>query len=587
MSRIQEARRSLLVRYLRPHVGSVCLLVVCLFASMGLQLFIPHIVRSFIDRAVEGAAVDALVRLGLAYLGLSIVIQMLGVASTYASADIGWRATNRLRIDLLRHTLSLDMSYHQKMMPGQMIERIDGDVGNIASFFSQFVVRVSMAVLMTLGVLVLLWRENWLVGLTLTLFTAVAMAVLHRRRSVAVGPTQQERELTARVFGFVEERLAGRDDIRANGAGRYVMHRFLELQREWYARASRAWWLRGTIWLSTSALFAVGYVVTLGLGVRLYLSGLITLGTVYLLFNYLLMLESPLDQITQQLQGFQSAAASMRRVRELFDTPCTILSGRARLSRQPHAIEFQCVRFRYGELDVLKSLSFRLEPGQTLGLLGRTGSGKTTLTRLAARIYDATEGRILIDDRDLRDLDLRDVRSRIALVTQDIQLFSGTIRDNLTFFNPRHRDERIWDALGRLHLQSWIAGLPRQLDTVLETGGSALSAGQAQLVALARAFLCDPGLVILDEPSSRLDPATERLTRRALDTLLEGRTGIVIAHRLETVERADTIMVLADGRIVEYGAREALAGDARSRYAKLRQLASASTDLDAQLQELA
>jgi ATP-binding cassette subfamily B protein len=558
----------------------VCLLVVYLLASAGLQLFIPQIVRSFIDRGVGGAPVHDLARLGFAYLGLSILIQVLTTASTYASADIGWRATNRLRVDLLRHALSLDMAYHQKAMPGQMIERVDGDVGSIASFFSEFVARVSVAVLMTVGVLVLVWRENWLVGLTLTVFTVFTMAVLLRRRSIAVGPTQQERELTAQVFGFVEERLAGREDIRANGAGRYMMHRFLEFQREWYARSVRARWLRGTIWFSMSTLFAVGYILTLGLGVRLYFSGLITLGTVYLLFNYLSMLSSPLDEITQQLQGFQHAGAGMRRARELFDMPRTILSGHGALTTRPHSIEFQHVRFRYGEIDVLKDLSFRLEPGKTLGLLGRTGSGKTTLIRLASRLYDAMEGRILIDGVDLRDLDLRDLRSRIALVTQDVQLFSGTIRDNLTFFNPRVRDERIWQVLQELHLRSWIRGLPYQLDTVLEAGGSALSAGQAQLVALARAFLCNPGLVILDEPSSRLDPATARLTQAAIDKLLEGRTGIIIAHRLATVERADTIMVLADGRIVEYGQRDVLSADPRSRYARLLRLASESTSLD-------
>jgi ABC-type multidrug transport system fused ATPase/permease subunit len=565
----------------------VALLCLCLLASAGLQLFIPQLVRSFIDGAVGGAPVDTLARLGFAYLGLSILIQGLAAGSTYAAADIGWRATNSLRVDLLRHALSLDMAYHQKVMPGQMIERIDGDVSSIANFFSHFVARVSAAALMTIGVLVLLWRENWLVGLTLTVFTAVAMVVLHRRRSIAVGPTQQERRLTAWLFGFVEERLAGREDIRANGAGRFVMHRFHELQREWYAKSARAWWLRGTIWLSMSTMFFIGYILTLSLGVRLYLSGLITLGTVYLLFNYLSMLESPLEQISQQLQGFQSATAVMRRVCELFDTPRTVLSGHGTLSTLPHSIEFQHVRFRYGEIDVLKGLNFRLEPGKTLGLLGRTGSGKTTLVRLASRLYDATQGRILIDGADLRDLDLHDLRRRVALVSQDVQLFSGTIRNNLTFFNPRIRDERIWQVLEELYLRSWIGGLPHKLDTVLEAGSSALSAGQAQLVALARAFLRDPGLVIFDEPSSRLDPATERLIRGAIDKLLEGRTGIIIAHRLATVERADAIMVLADGLIVEHGQRDALAADPTSRYARLLRVASESTNLDEQLQDLA
>jgi ABC-type multidrug transport system, ATPase and permease components len=577
----------LLARYLRPNALRVGLLSVCLLGSIGLQLFIPQIVRSFIDLAALGGAMNDLARLGFIYLGLSILNQLLSGSSTYLSADIGWNATNLLRADLFRHTLDLDMAYHKDRMPGEMIERIDGDVTSISSFFSQFVVRVSAAVLLTIGVLALLWRENWLVGLSLTAFTIIAMGVFHRRRSVAIGPTQEERELTAQVFGFVEERLTGIDDIRANGAGRYVMHRFLELQRDWFAKATRATWLRGTIWLSTATLFAIGYILTLSLGVWLRLSGVVTLGAVYLFFTYMSMLEAPLDQITQQLQEFQKAAAGIRRVRELLDTPRTVLSGERSLARQAHSIKFEEVRFRYAERDVLKGLSFRLEPGETLGLLGRTGSGKTTLIRLASRLYDPTEGHILIDSVDLRRANLRDIRRRIALVTQDVQLFHGTIRDNLTFFNPCVSDERIWQVLHELCLQSWIEDLPQKLDTMLEAGGSGLSAGQAQLLAFGRAFLRDPGIVILDEPSSRLDPATERLVRRATDRLLEGRTGVIIAHQLATVERVDKIMVLAEGRILEYGPREGLARNPNSRYSALLRLSSEFTSLDEQMEGIA
>jgi ATP-binding cassette, subfamily B, bacterial len=577
----------LLARYLRPNAFRVALLGVCLLSWIGLQLYIPQIVRSFIDLAALGGAMNDLARLSLIYLGLSILNQSLAGISVYLSANIGWSATNLLRADLFRHTLDLDMAYHKDRMPGEMIERIDGDVTSISSFFSQFVVRVSAAVLLTIGVLVMLWRENWLVGLSLTAFTIIAMGVFHWRRSVAIGPTQEERELTAQVFGFVEERLTGIDDIRANGAGRYVMHRFLELQRDWFAKANRAAWLRGTIWLSTGTLFAIGYILTFSLGVWLHLSGVVTLGAVYLFFNYMSMLEAPLEQITQQLQEFQKAAAGIRRVSELLDTPRKVLSGERSLASQAHSIKFEEVRFRYAERDVLKGLSFRLEPGETLGLLGRTGSGKTTLIRLASRLYDPTEGHILIDSVDLRRVNLRDVRRRIALVTQDVQLFHGTVRDNLTFFNPRVCDERIMQVLHELCLQSWIEDLPQKLDTMLEAGSGGLSAGQAQLLAFGRAFLRDPGIVILDEPSSRLDPATERLVRRATDRLLEGRTGVIIAHRLATVERVDKIMVLAEGRILEYGPREGLARNPNSRYSALLRLSSESTNLDEHMELVA
>jgi ABC-type multidrug transport system fused ATPase/permease subunit len=364
------------------------------------------------------------------------------------------------------------------------------------------------------------------------------------------------------------------------------MHRFLELQREWFAKATRANWLRGSIWFWTNLFFAIGYILTLGLGVWLYLSGVITLGTVYLFFGYMSLLESPLEQIASQLQDFQSAAAGISRVRELMDTPRTIVSGERPLARQSHSIEFEQVRFRYLEQDVLKGLSFCLEPNETLGLLGRTGSGKTTLIRLATRLYDPTGGRILIDGLDLRYAQLGDLRRRVALVTQDVHLFQGTIRDNLTFFNPSVSDQRIWEVLDELCLRSWIEELPEKLDTKLGAGGGGLSAGQAQLLAFGRAFLRDPGIVILDEPSSRIDPATERLVTLAVDRLLKGRTGIIIAHRLATVQRVDKIMVLADGRILEYGSREVLARDPDSRYSMLLRLSAESTSLDEQMEHI-
>jgi ABC-type multidrug transport system fused ATPase/permease subunit len=576
----------ILGRYLSPLAPRAGLLALCLLGSIGLQLYIPQIIRVFIDLATGGGNsgdTSALTRLALTYLAFAVLNQLLSAASTYLSADVGWAATNALRGDLFRHALGLDMAYHKDRTPGEMIERIDGDVTSVSNFFSQFVVRVSAAVLLTIGVLVLLWREDWRVGLPLTIFTACALVVLHWRRAVAVEPTREEREMSARLFGFIEERLSGLDDIRANGAGPYVMHRFLQVQREWFAKSSKAWWARGTIWLSTGSMFAAGYVLTLGLGIWLYLSGSVTLGTVYLFFNYMTMLESPLDQITQQLQEFQKAAAGLRRVRQMLDVRRDVLDGPVALpfAQRGPRVEFDRVRFRYAERDVLHDVSFTLEPGETVGVLGRTGSGKTTLIRLLFRLYDATAGRVLLDGVDLRQTRIADVRGRVGLVTQDVQLFRGTLRDNLTFFDRAVTEDRVQRAVERLGIGEWIERVG--LDTLLEPGGAGLSAGESQLLAFARVFLKDPGLVILDEPSSRLDPATERLLTTAVGGLLAGRTGIIIAHRLQTVERVDRILVLAGGRVAEFGRREDLARDPGSRYSQL--LALSSAGLGASLDE--
>jgi ABC-type multidrug transport system fused ATPase/permease subunit len=318
-------------------------------------------------------------------------------------------------------------------------------------------------------------------------------------------------------------------------------------------------------------MYAVSMAIAVGVGAALYLDGKITIGTVYLIFAYTQMLDRPLDQIVRQLQDVQTAAAGVARAQQILATRSAIEDGRGdTLPRGPLAVSFDRVTFGYGEDDpVLHELSFEVRPGAVLGLLGRTGSGKTTVARLLFRLYDPRAGSARLSGVDLRDTHLATLRSRVGLVTQDIQLFHATVRDNLTFFDRTIPDERIEAVLRDLGLGGWLAGLRAGFDTMLSSGSSRLSAGEAQLLAFARVFLRDPGLVILDEASSRLDPATEQQIERAVDRLLAGRTGIVIAHRLGTIRRADDVVILEGGRVLEAGPRERLAREAGSHFSRL------------------
>ena len=587
----------LLITYLRPQWPRTILLAVLILGRIGLQLVNPQVMRDFLDLAQAGGAADALLRLALLFIGLAAAQQVVSLLATWVSENLAWLTTNALRADLTGHCLRLDLSFHNSHTPGEMIERIDGDVTALSTFFSQFVIQVAGNALLLVGILALLFREEWRVGLAMTAFVAIAMVVLARFRNLAVPHWKAERQASAELFGFLEERLAGTEEIRSNGAEAHVMRGFYRLMRELLRRSLKAGLMINILFNSTFLLFTLGNAAAFAVGAWLFREGTITIGSVYVIFYYTNMLERPINQIIRQMEVLQKAGASIIRIRELLSTFTRLKDREAGLSSGlppgPLGVQFKEVSFGYADSGpasgsakgqsepwpekemVLQDVSFDLLPGRVLGLLGRTGSGKTTLTRLLFRFYDPDRGLVGLGDGaqavDIRHVPVADLRGRVGMVTQNVQLFHASVRDNLTFFDDRVSDDTILHVIHDLGLGEWLKALPNGLDTVLESGGGGLSAGEAQLLAFMRIFLQDPGLVILDEASSRLDPATEHLLERAVGRLVQGRTAIIIAHRLGTVLRADEIMILRDGRISEQGDRAALAGDPASQFYSLLQ----------------
>ena len=558
--------RATLSTYLRPHRARVVVLMLLLLGSIGLQLAIPLILRDFIDSAMAGSAVAGLTTAGIAYLIAGILNQLLDAGASYLGTDIGWSATNRLREELTSHLFSLDMGFHNDTTPGEMIERVDGDVTAISEFISRFLVRLIAAGVLLTGVVIVCWFESPAMGLTVTLYVLAVLVFLIRLRKVAVAAAEEERETSARLYGFIEERLAGVDDIRSLGAGRFTMTRFIPVMRDFYTRTTNAWRKRILVWVSANTAFWAGDALALIVGVWLTIRGSITVGTAFLILQYVQLVRRPIEQMTQELQELQNAAGGIVRIDQLRHLGSSIADGSEDLPAGPLAIEFDNVSFSYEDRGVLDDVSFTLAPGKSLGLLGRTGGGKTTITRLIARLYDPDRGVVRVGGHDLRSLRSESLRRSVGVVTQDVQLFQASVRDNLTFFAERPDDE-ILDVLENVGLGPWIQRLG--LDTELGAGGQGLSAGEQQLLAFARVFLQDPGVVILDEPSSRLDPVTEMLLATATERLYAGRTVVIIAHRLETVRLADEIMVVEAGRIVEHGPRQTLAADPSTRYAAL------------------
>jgi ATP-binding cassette subfamily B protein len=561
----------LLIRYLRIARAKVALLSILVLANLGLQLVNPLLLRRFLDSAMAAEPLGALTGLASLFIAVAVGSRLIQLIEEYVAEDVAWTTTNRLREDLARHALSLDMAFHTVHPPSELIQRLDFDIGTLSNFFSRFLLRIVTGGLLLAGALVMLTLLDWRVGAAFTLYVLLALAILYRISQRYTRYAIADLATMGSLFGYIQERLAGTEDIRARGAIPYALSGLYHYLRERLNARRKA----GTMFVlmfGAMALFATGgTALAFALGAYLYRSGQITVGTVFAMTYYLTLIAAPLGGLMAQTQDMQRAAAGIRRVWELRDTVSAVQDGPgAPLPSGPLQVEVKDVCFAYSKAQpVLQDITFSLQPGAILGLLGRTGSGKTSLVRLLLRLYDPSAGAILIGGSDLRTLRQSDLRERIGLVTQEVELLHASVRDNLTLFDRTLADERLLEALRLLDIWDWYASLPAGLDTQLAGGDAGLSAGEAQLLALVRIFLRDPGLVILDEPSSRLDPATERRLERAVDTLLHNRTGIIVAHRLATVRRADAILVLEQGRIVEYGERVRLAADPASQYARL------------------
>lgn len=564
----------LLACYLRPQWQRMVLLALILCVTIGVQVVTPLVASRFIDQATSGGDLHDLIVLALLTIALALAGQGLAVTETYIAENVSWAATNALRTDLVAHLLRLDATFHTAHTPGELIERVDGDVATLARFFSRFVVYVLGNGVLLLGVLGLLYHVDWRVGLGMSTFVVLALVAMLRIRAVATPAFAAERQASADFYGFLGEYLLGLQDIRSSGAGAFVLRRCVEVMRSWLAVTRKAQMWGYSMTAASLGLFGLGTAVAFALSALLFKAGTLTIGTVYLIFQCTEMLSQPTEQIRHEVQDLQQADASIGRIEALLSSVPRVVDGKGiALPPGPLAVELDGISFGYAQdTPVLRDVSILLAPGRVLGVVGRTGSGKTTLTRLLLRFYDPLAGVVRLGGVDLREVRLAAVRTRIGLVTQEVHLFHASVRDNLTLFDDTVPVERIGAALDAVGLADWLRQLPRGLDTHLGSGGTELSAGQAQVLACARILLRDPDLVILDEPSSRLDPATDRLVHAALGRLLEGRTGVIVAHRLATLAYADDILVLEDGRVCEYGERLALAADPASRFAELLRL---------------
>jgi ATP-binding cassette subfamily B protein len=540
-----------------------------LIGDIVLQLIGPWFLGSFVDAVQEHQTLSTLIIWALLFLITAIIAKLIAGLASYMSESVGWRAANKLRANLLSHCLRLDRTFHLAHTQGVLIERIDGDVEILGNFFSQFVIRIVGSGLLLIGILVLIACVNILVGALFAAYLILAFSLIAQLQKKITVAYKNTRQATAELSGFMGEQITGREDIIGNGAAKYVFNGFFALQKKFNTASLKSSLYSGIFGSSWQLLETLSIAVVLLAGIVLLTQHAITLGTLFLLFSYTNLLVNNTSNITEQFTTLQQSAASLERINELYSTTSQVVDGPGVIwPTDPISITFSNVSFAYPNTQLgLDHVSFHLQPGEVLGLLGQTGSGKTTITRLLLRFYDPTEGEILFDTTNIRQYKLEDLRRCVGIVTQDVQIFHASVRDNLTLFDRSLGDEKLMASIAQLNLEQWFNTLLHGLDTQLTP--TSISSGEAQLLAFMRVFLNDPQIIIFDEASSRLDYATESLILQAMERLLKNRTGIIIAHRLSTIAKVDRIMILENGQVVEDDSRVKLERLETSRFARL------------------
>jgi ATP-binding cassette subfamily B multidrug efflux pump len=548
--------------FLRPYWVQVIFSLLLLLAMTGLSLAVPAIIRQVIDIGLARKELGFLVRAALLILGIGAVNAVLTYFQRYASEWIAQKIGYDLRNRLYDHIQHLPFSYHDHAQTGQLISRCIEDVRAIERFAGSGLIELIRVVLLLAGVTILLFTTSPKLA-AISLLPLIPLALLagdfgRRIGGYFLNVDRALGDLSSRL----QENVSGVQVVRAFAREPHEIERFRKSNRMLYQARVRVVSEWAKVMPSTNFLITTGTILILWFGGRMALSGELTIGELVAFNSYMLLLAAPAQQLTWLVNAAGEAVAGVQRAFEVLDTVPAIQSPpeAVQLPALSGQVEFQRVDFQYAgdTATALVDIDVTIKPNQLIALIGPTGSGKTSLVNLIPRFYDAASGCVKVDGYDVRSVELTSLRGQIGIVLQTSLLFSTSVRENIAYGRPEASLEEVMRAAQAAQADEFIRALPQGYDTVVGERGVTLSGGQRQRIAIARALLMDPRILILDDSTSSVDTQTERLIQRALDNLMEGRTTFVIAHRLSTVRRADLILVMDGGRIVERGKHSAL-----------------------------
>jgi len=547
---------------LRQYRTQVLLALLTILGLTAANLAIPGIIRQVIDTGLSQRDPNFMLRAALAIISLGVIIAALTYANQYLSEWVAAHVGYDLRNRLYNHIQHLSFSYHDHAQTGQLISRSIEDVRSVERFTGLGIVELVRLLLLLGGISVLLFLENSTLAsiAMLPMIPLIWITTNFGRRAGAyfLAVDQALGELSSRL----QENVSGAQVVRAFAREPYEINRFGQDNRILYNSRIKVISEWSKIMPTSHLLVTLGTILILWFGGRMVLDGQMTIGEVVAFNSYLLLLAAPAQQLTWLVNSAGEAAAGAQRAFEVLDTIPAIQSPKdaIQLPILQGRVTFHEVSFNYsGEsAAALSDLNLQVEPNQLVALIGQTGSGKTSLVNLIPRFYDVSAGTVYVDDVDVRQADLITLRRQIGIVLQTSLLFSVSIRDNIAYGRPDASLEEIIAAAQAAQADEFIHALPEGYDTVVGERGVTLSGGQRQRIAIARALLMDPRILILDDSTSSVDTQTEHLIQQALDRLMERRTTFVIAHRLSTVRRADLILVMDQGRIVEQGTHNQL-----------------------------